>query len=80
MSVYSMMYIGVGPLGAVVAGFVADGLGARWTILVGALICLAGSAIFALELPAIRPAARKLIQEQRTARAGPESSLTVALR
>ena len=36
MSVYSMMYIGVGPLGAMVAGFVADGLGARWTILAGA--------------------------------------------
>ncbi len=80
MSVYSMMYIGVGPLGALVAGLVADGLGARWTIMAGALICLAGSAIFALELPAIRPVARQLIQDQRAAIAGSESSLTVALR
>ena len=80
MSVYSMMYIGVGPLGAMVAGFVADGLGARWTILAGALICLAGSAIFALELPAIRPIARKLIQEQRAAMGTPDSPLTVAVR
>jgi len=80
MSVYSMMYIGVGPLGAMVAGFVADGLGARWTILTGALICLAGSAIFALKVPAIRPVARQLIQDQRAAMGASESSLTVALR
>src|SRR5665213_544521 len=65
MSVYSMMYIGVGPLGAMIAGFAADGFGARWTILAGAGICLAASGLFALRVRAIRPAIRRLIQDQR---------------
>lgn len=66
MSVYSMMYIGVGPFGAMVAGFAAQSFGARWTILAGAGICLAGAAIFAFSVPAIRPIARQLIREQAT--------------
>jgi MFS family permease len=65
MSVYSMMYIGVGPFGAVVAGFAAGGFGARATTLAGAVVCLIASAIFALRLPSIRPVARQLIRDQR---------------
>jgi MFS family permease len=65
MSVYSMMYIGVGPLGAMASGFTAQSFGARWTIFGGAAICLAGAAGFALRLSAIRPVARQLIREQR---------------
>ncbi|MGA2712718.1 MAG: MFS transporter [Bryobacteraceae bacterium] len=65
MSVYTMMFIGIGPIGAMVAGFAADRFGARWTILTGAAICLAASGAFALRLPAIRPIARQLIKEQR---------------
>jgi MFS family permease len=64
MSVYSMMYIGIGPFGAMVAGFAADGFGARFTILAGAVVCLAASAVFALRLPSIRPVARQLIRHQ----------------
>ena len=65
MSVYSMMYIGIGPLGAMAAGFAAESFGARLTIFAGAAICLAGAASFALRLSAIRPVARQLIREQR---------------
>lgn len=65
MSVYSMMYIGIGPVGAMVAGFAAEGIGARMTILAGAAICAAGAVAFALRLPVIRPVARQLIRDQR---------------
>jgi MFS family permease len=65
MSVYAMMYIGTGPLGAMAAGFAAERFGARITILTGAAISLAASAAFALGLPAIRPIARQLIRERR---------------
>lgn len=65
MSVYSMMYIGIGPVGAAVAGFTAESFGARPTIFAGAAICLAGSIAFALRLPTIRPVAGQLIREQR---------------
>lgn len=65
MSVYAMMYMGVGPFGAMAAGFMADGFGARITLLAGALICLLASAVFAIELPTIRAVARQLIRDQR---------------
>jgi MFS family permease len=64
MSVYSMMYIGVGPFGALAAGFAAGGLGVRVTTLAGAVVCLLASAMFALRLPSIRPVARQLIRDQ----------------
>ncbi len=79
MSVYSMMYIGVGPLGAMFAGFAADSFGARLTILAGAGICLAGSALFALRVPAIRPVVRQLIRDQRAA-AEAADPFTIAVR
>jgi hypothetical protein len=60
-----MMFIGIGPIGAMVAGFAAESFGARLTVLIGAAICLAASAGFAFRLPAIRPIARQLIREQR---------------
>ncbi len=65
MSVYSMMYIGVGPVGAMVAGFAAEWIGARMTILVGAAVVAAAGVAFALRLPVIRPVARQLVREQR---------------
>lgn len=65
MSVYSMMYIGIGPFGAMAAGFTAQSFGARVTIFAGAAICLAGAVSFATRLRAIRPVARQLIREQR---------------
>jgi MFS family permease len=64
MSVYSMMYIGVGPFGAMAAGFAADGFGARVTILAGAVVCLLAGAAFAVRLPSIRPITRQLIRER----------------
>lgn len=64
MSVYTMMFIGVGPIGAMVSGFAADSFGARGTILIGAAICLLASAAFAARLPAIQLIATQLIGEQ----------------
>jgi MFS family permease len=64
MSVYSMMYIGIGPFGALAAGFAADGVGVRVTLWAGAVLCLLASAVFALRLPSIRPMARQLVRDQ----------------
>ncbi|HEX4136824.1 MAG TPA: MFS transporter [Bryobacteraceae bacterium] len=67
MSVYSMMYIGVGPFGAAAAGFAAGSFSARSTLLAGAAVCLAASGLFAMRLPSIRPKARQLIRDQQQA-------------
>lgn len=65
MSVYSMMYIGIGPIGSAIAGFAAESFGPRATLLGGAAVCLSASVAFAFRVPSIRPIARELIRERR---------------
>jgi MFS family permease len=67
MSVYSMMYLGIGPFGAMAAGFAAGRFGAPITMYAGAAISLAAAAVFALRLSSIRPIARQLIRERQEA-------------
>ncbi len=64
MSVYSMMYIGIGPFGAMAGGFAAGSFGPRFTTFAGAAVCLVAGGVFALCLPAIRPVARQLVRER----------------
>jgi MFS family permease len=78
MSVYSMMYMGIGPFGAMVAGFAADSFGARFTILAGAVVCLAASGVFALQIPSIRPVARLLIHAQQQIAEAPVNEVAVS--
>jgi MFS family permease len=64
MSVYSMMLIGLGPIGALAAGALAARIGAPWTIAICGVASLAGAAAFAWKWPAVRGAARELISQQ----------------
>ncbi len=64
MSVYSMMYMGVGPFGAMFAGFAAQDFGAPRTLAAGAGACLIAAAVFAWRLPGIRAGAKELLQAQ----------------
>jgi MFS family permease len=45
MAVYSFVVLGLAPLGAFQAGFVAEHLGASWSIAISGMICLAGTAV-----------------------------------
>src|SRR5262249_52814351 len=64
MSVYSMMFMGMAPFGALLGGALADRLGAPTTVVMGAVACLGGATIFGLRLPEIRGEARRLIIAQ----------------
>lgn len=77
MSLYSMMFIGMGPIGALVAGFAAARMGAPWTVGTGGLICLTGAFVFARRLPSLRGEARQLIAAQGMAASEPPASLPV---
>jgi MFS family permease len=70
MSVYSMTIIGMAPFGGLLAGLVADRVGAPITVAIGGLICLLAAAIFWSQLPEIRVHARRMIAEQRAASQG----------
>jgi MFS family permease len=61
MAVYSMMFMGMAPIGALVAGSLAHRLGAPNTVLLGGAVCIVGAAVFALRLPKLREEGRMLI-------------------
>jgi MFS family permease len=76
MSVYSMMFMGMGPFGAFFAGAIADRLGAPLAVIIGAVACVGGAAIFGLRLPHIRGEARRLIIAQQMVGGEPVQEMT----
>ena len=54
MSLYTVAFIGVAPLGALLAGMFADRLGATTTVCIGGILCVVISAAIARRLPSIR--------------------------
>ncbi len=60
MSLYTMAFMGMAPLGSLVAGYVADFIGEPATVRIGAVCCLAGSLLFALQLDSLRAQVRPI--------------------
>ena len=63
MSLYAMMFMGMAPIGALLAGSLAARIGAPATIAAGGIVCLAGALVFARHLPHLRSEARQMIVE-----------------
>jgi MFS family permease len=76
MSVYSMMFMGMAPFGALLAGAVADRLGAPRTVAGGGAVSMVAAAIFWMWWPQIRVSARKLIVAQQMAGGDPPQEMT----
>jgi MFS family permease len=64
MSVYSMMFMGMAPFGALSAGAIAHRIGAPRTVALGGALCILGSMVFGLKWPALRGEVRQLIVAQ----------------
>jgi MFS family permease len=71
MAVYSMMFMGMAPLGALMAGALAAPIGAPATVMLGGAVCVIGGLGFAAYLPALRGPARKLIATQQMSAGAP---------
>ncbi|PYS51686.1 MAG: MFS transporter [Acidobacteria bacterium] len=54
MSFYTMAFMGTAPFGSLLAGSVAERIGAPYTLLFGGLGCILGAVWFATSLPALR--------------------------
>lgn len=54
MSLYTMAFMGMAPLGSLLAGSLATHIGTPETVLFGGLVCIAGGALFAARLPVMR--------------------------
>jgi len=71
MAVYSMMFMGMAPLGALIAGALAAPLGAPATVAIGGVACIAGGVVFGARLPTLRGPARELIVAQQPSAGAP---------
>ncbi len=60
MSLYAMSFLGMMPVGNLLAGAVAGKIGAPWTVRLGGAVCLAAAALFARRLPGLRRVARPI--------------------
>jgi MFS family permease len=48
MSFYTMAFMGMGPFGALLSGWLAESVGVQWTVAIGGIACILGGAAFAL--------------------------------
>jgi MFS family permease len=76
MALYSMMFMGMAPFGALFGGALADRLGAPWTVAIGSVAGLGGAVWFGSQLPKIRVEARRLIVAQAVAGGEPAEEMT----
>jgi len=76
MAVYSMMFMGMAPFGALLGGAMAERIGAPRTVALGAVACLGGAAWFGFTLPKIRVEARRLIVAQAMTGSEPADEMT----
>jgi MFS family permease len=60
MSLYSMAYIGMSPVGSLLAGALASRVGAPATIAIGGALCIATATFFGSRLPALREEVRPI--------------------
>ena len=79
MAVYSMMFMGMAPVGALLSGAVADRIGAPWTVALGGAGAIVGALLFARNLPKIRLEARQLIVAQGLSDGEPAEQLTARI-
>jgi MFS family permease len=75
MALYSMMFMGMAPFGALFGGALADRVGAPVTVAVGGVACVLGAIWFGRGLPELRIEARRLILAQGLAGGEPEQEI-----
>jgi MFS family permease len=76
MAVYSMMFMGLAPVGALLGGALSDRLGAPWTVAIGGLVSVLGAWWFSQQLPKVRAEARQLIMAQAMAPGEPAEEMS----
>jgi MFS family permease len=76
MAVYSMMFMGMAPLGSLGAGVAASRLSAPVAIMIGGAACILSAIVFGSRLPSLRHEARQLILAQQMAGGDPAEEMT----
>ncbi|MGB0035128.1 MAG: MFS transporter [Candidatus Acidiferrales bacterium] len=76
MAVYTMMFMGMAPVGALFAGVMAQHVGAPWTVAIGGLAATVGAAVFLRHVPKLRFEAHELLAAQGLAGSDPLEEMT----
>jgi MFS family permease len=76
MSVYSMMFMGMAPFGALSAGALAHRIGSPLTVAAGGAICIGGSLLFGSKWRGLRAEAHQLIVAQGMRSGEPAEEMT----
>jgi MFS family permease len=76
MAVHSMMFMGMAPLGALLAGALAHHLSAPITVTLGGGVCIVGAAVFWSRWPGLRHEARQMIVAMQMAGGEPAEETT----
>jgi MFS family permease len=63
MSYYTMAFMGMAPFGSLLAGTMANAIGAPWTVIANGAVVVLGGLWFLTRLPALRHAVRPIYQE-----------------
>jgi MFS family permease len=61
MSLYSMMFMGLAPIGSLLAGTMAGYIGPPETVAIGGAVCIGGAFVFWLNLPRIKWQSHRMI-------------------
>lgn len=72
MALFSMMFMGMSPIGSILAGWLAERIGAPTTVVLGGVVCVAAAGVFAWRRPTFRNEAHALMLAQEMG-AGPIS-------
>jgi MFS family permease len=64
MSLYTMSFLGTIPFGNLLAGFLANHIGATNTLIIDGIACILGSMFFVRELPTLRRSIRPIYEQK----------------
>ena len=64
MSLYTTAFMGIMPFGSLLAGSLANKIGAPHTLVIGGSICVAAAIAFAYKLPSLRELAKPVYIEK----------------
>lgn len=64
MSIYTMSFLGTIPFGNLLAGFLANHIGATNTLIIDGIACILGSVFFMRQLPALRRSIRPIYEQK----------------
>lgn len=76
MAAYSMMFIGMGPFGSLLAGALAHRIGAPAAVMLGGAACIVGAAVFRWHLPSLRHETQRMIVALQVAGGDPPDEMT----